>query len=203
MHAQTRRQREVLDFIVRFIESHGYRPSYQVIARHMGVSSRAGIARIVADLEAQGFLQRERIEGHFAITIPENKASASDGSVINWLDTPANGDRSKGEPFTLPKFMLGSYQADDIRALHVSDDGLAEIGICFGDVALVELRSFARDGDIVAAIVRKDDPIVRKFYRSGSHIELSGSGHEGPNIRLVADKVQIVGRFLGLLRPIQ
>jgi SOS-response transcriptional repressor LexA len=72
MFPQTRRQREVLDFIVRYIDSHGYRPSYQVIARHLGLASRAGIARIVSDLEAQGFLKRQRTSGHFAITITHN-----------------------------------------------------------------------------------------------------------------------------------
>ena len=56
MLAPTRRQREILDFITQYIESHGARPSYQLIARHMGVSSKGGIARIVTDLEAQGFL---------------------------------------------------------------------------------------------------------------------------------------------------
>lgn len=205
MHAQTRRQREVLDFIIRYIESHGYRPSYQVIARHMGVSSRAGIARIVGDLESQGFLQRRRIDGHFTITLPKDEVTTASGSVINWLETlnkAKNADHLDRHSFALPGFMLGEHQAEDIRAIPVLDDALADIGIFVGDVALIELRSFARDGDIVAAIVKKGDPILRKFYRSGAEIELCTPDEVEPNICISADKVQIVGKFRGLLRPI-
>jgi repressor LexA len=56
MQPRTRRQKEVLDFIKRYIEKHGYEPSYQQIARHLGVSSKAGIARHIESLENQGFL---------------------------------------------------------------------------------------------------------------------------------------------------
>ncbi|MEO7539253.1 MAG: hypothetical protein ABIV21_04460, partial [Pyrinomonadaceae bacterium] len=88
MHAQTRRQREVLDFIARYIDSHGYRPSYQVIARHMGVNSRAGIARIVHDLETQGLLTRRRENGHFYIDVghPAAQTNGISGTLIEWLN---------------------------------------------------------------------------------------------------------------------
>jgi SOS-response transcriptional repressor LexA len=50
---RTRRQREVLDFIIRYIDNHGYEPSYQLIARELGVSSKAGIAKHIKALEEQ------------------------------------------------------------------------------------------------------------------------------------------------------
>ena len=62
MQTRTRRQKEVLDFITRYIDSHGYEPSYQIIARHIGVSSKAGIAKHIRALEAQGCIAR-RSEG--------------------------------------------------------------------------------------------------------------------------------------------
>src|SRR5436189_481358 len=97
MHAQTRRQGEVLDFIVRYIESHGYRPSYQVIARHMGVRSRAGIARIVNDLETQGLLTRRRENGHFYIDLGKRTGATdtAEGMQIEWLDVPNTVETQK------------------------------------------------------------------------------------------------------------
>ena len=37
----TRRQREVMDFIAGFLQEHGYSPSFQEIARGLGLSSLA------------------------------------------------------------------------------------------------------------------------------------------------------------------
>jgi len=202
MHPQTRRQREVLDFIRRYLESHGYRPSYQVIARHMGVTSRAGIARIVGDLESQGFLERKRLDGHFAITLTEHSGSPADSKLIRWLETPGGGDQNGHDDFQLPEFILGSNDAAQIRAFTVPDDGLSNISICRGDVALIELRPFARDGDVVAAVVESKRAILRRFYRAGSSIELGSENSNTGNIRLPADKVEILGIYKGLIRPL-
>ena len=204
MLAPTRRQREILDFITHYIESHGARPSYQLIARHMGVRSKAGIARIVGDLEAQGFLERRRINGHFAIALAQDEITPASGAVIQWLETPSDEFDSETErhPFALPEFMLGGHDPHSIRAFRVMDATLSGDGISPFDIALVELRSFARDSDIVAAILKKERAVLRKYYRAGAQIELCSSDEDGEIIRLAADKVEIVGIFRGLVRPI-
>ncbi len=204
MLAPTRRQREILDFITQYIESHGARPSYQLIARHMGVRSKAGIARIVADLEAQGFLERRRVNGHFTIALAHDDITPASGEVIHWLETPDEDidDGAGRKPFALPEFMLGGHDAREIRAFRVTDDALAEEGISTFDIALVELRSFARDGDIVAAVLKKERTVLRKYYRAGAQIELCSSDDGGEIIRLAADRVEIMGVFRGLLRPV-
>jgi repressor LexA len=205
MHAQTRRQREVLDFITRYIDSHGYRPSYQVIARHMGVSSRAGIARIVHDLEAQGLLTRRRENGHFYIDLGENVAAAG-GITLEWLDVPTD-NRSRepwlAAPFMVPPFLLGAHSPERVRAFLVPDDAMRGENICEDDVALIELRQFPRDGERVAAVISKASAVLRKYYRSGSNIELHAStGEKDPEvIRLPADQIEVKGVFRGLLRP--
>lgn len=206
MHAQTRRQGEVLDFIVRYIESHGYRPSYQVIARHMGVRSRAGIARIVGDLEAQGLVTRRRENGHFYIDVGKRSAAADSagGTQINWLEIPgrdlAEDDRPVS-PFSLPGFMLGSYEPGTICAFRVTDDAMAGDHIFEDDIALIEVREFARDGQRVVAVFNKTEAVLRKYYRAGSEIELRPGDDNGEVIRVAANRVEIKGVYRGLLRP--
>jgi repressor LexA len=201
MHAQTRRQREVLDFITRYIESHGYRPSYQVIARHMGVSSRAGIGRIVRDLEHQGFLERRRVDGHFAIALTRDNGRHAEGLSIEWLHLPTS-DGVAESPFCVPEFMLGGIDPAAVRALRVRDDAMAECAICRGDIALIELRTFARDGDVVAAIVKKRELMLRKYFRRGAEVELCEADIDGESMWLAADKVEVLGVYKGLLRPL-
>jgi len=207
MHAQTRRQGEVLDFIVRYIESHGYRPSYQVIARHMGVRSRAGIARIVSDLETQGLLTRRRENGHFYIDLGRRNGAGNTASStqIEWLEVPYDTE-NKGDrhdiPFSLPGFMLGSYEPELIRAFRVTDDSMAGENIFEDDIALVEAREFARDGQRIVAVLNKKETVLRKYNRAGADIELRPADDNREIIRIPANRVEIKGIYRGLLRPV-
>ena len=199
MHAQTRRQREVLDLIARYIDSHGYRPSYQTIARLLGLRSRAGIARIVQDLETQGLLTRNHEDGHFSI-----KMNRSDGSVpIQWLDLPETGDGGDApelQPISLPAIALGDYDPAAIRVFQVRDGGMASDHICEGDIAIIELREFTRDGQTVVAVIDKKQTVLRKYYRVGAEIELRADD-DSDVIIVAANHVEIVGVFRGLIRP--
>jgi repressor LexA len=209
MHAQTRRQREVLDFILRHIDSHGHRPSYAVIARHFGLASRAGINRIVIDLESQGLLTRRRENGHFYLEVGSNGGGGMPaGSVqVEWLEIPPGATRLEPyeeRPIVLPEFMLGHHQPSRVRAFRITDDSLAADGIREDDVAIIELRKFVRDGQIVAAIVEGSVAVLRKYYRSGAYIELRPAGEHVPEdiIRLHADHIDIQGIHRTTLRPI-
>src|SRR5215218_3285529 len=115
---RTRRQREVLDFIIRYIDGHGYEPSYQLIARELGVSSKAGIAKHIKALEEQGLLQRRRENGSFKLDVGRSEIIAPSSFQINWLDTPANGSQPEPfqtTPFALPLFILGELSPKAVR----------------------------------------------------------------------------------------
>ena len=207
MHAQTQRQREVFEFITRYIDSHGYRPSYQVIARHTGVRSRSGIGRIVRDLEAQGLLTRRRENGHFYIDVGRSPAegNGSLGALIEWLDVPELRSRLEpwqNEPFIVPAFMLGVHESDRLKAYLIGDNAMNGDNICEGDIGLIEIRQFARDGEPVVAVIDERSSVLRKYYRQGSEIELRASDNSTTPevIRTLADRVEIKGVFRGLLR---
>ena len=210
MHAQTRRQREVLDFILRHIDSHGHRPSYAVIARHFGLASRAGINRIVQDLEGQGLLTRRRENGHFYLDVGTQNGGGSlpaGGITVDWLEVPQDGTRIESyqeRPLVLPEFLLGQHLPSRVRAFRVTDDALASEGIFEDDISIIELRKFVRDGQVVAAIVEGRVAVLRKYYRSGAYIELRPAGEHEPEdvIRLHADHIDIQGLHRTSLRPI-
>ena len=54
----TKRQRDALLFIERFIEARGYSPNFREIARGIGLKSNASIYRIASALEERGFIAR-------------------------------------------------------------------------------------------------------------------------------------------------
>ena len=76
MLPRTQRQKEILDYITRFLERHGYVPSYTQIARQFGVKSRATIAKHIAALERRGLLTREHEDGSFALNVKVEDTSS-------------------------------------------------------------------------------------------------------------------------------
>ncbi len=53
----TKLQKQVLDFIKKFLAENGHSPSYSEIAAFMGVASKGSVHRIVCALSDRGFIQ--------------------------------------------------------------------------------------------------------------------------------------------------
>ena len=56
--AVTRRQKEILDFLESFVARNGYSPSFEEIARGMGLKSLATVHKHITNLEKKGLLDR-------------------------------------------------------------------------------------------------------------------------------------------------
>jgi len=56
--ALTRRQKQVLDFLVGFINRHGYSPSFEEIGESLKLSSLATVHKHLETLEKKGFIRR-------------------------------------------------------------------------------------------------------------------------------------------------
>jgi repressor LexA len=56
--ALTKRQKEVLDFLIGFINRKGYAPSFEEIGHSLDLSSLATVHKHVENLERKGFIRR-------------------------------------------------------------------------------------------------------------------------------------------------
>lgn len=203
MRTRTGRQREIFDFIVRFIDGHGYEPSYQMIARHFGLRSRAGIAKHVDALERQGVLRRRRVNGSFRLEIVERSGELGDLQAVEWL--PADifeRDGVEFPPVSVPGHMLGGYPPENFLALSVPDEAMKTRGIFEDDIAIIEKRGHARDGDCVAVTFGGESAMLRMYFRDGPEIELRAENPDFAPIRVSPDAVTIHGVFRGLLRTL-
>jgi len=203
MQPRTKRQKQVYDYIKQYIESHGYEPSYQLIARHLKVSSKAGVAKHIEALETQGLLERRRENGSFGIDLQPINPILAAVCQIEWLEIPKSDDFAaewEDQPLYVPRFVIGDQTPDRLRAFRVLNDAMFDEHICDGDVALIEKRDYARDGDIVAAITSKRI-VLKQFYRQGAFVELRPANDGYSSIRLPANKIEILGTFRGLIRP--
>ncbi|MDQ3089374.1 MAG: transcriptional repressor LexA [Acidobacteriota bacterium] len=204
MQPRTRRQKEVLDYITRFIENHGFEPSYQQIAMSLGVASKGGIAKHIGQLEKQNFITRRRENGIFKLELRSASSIADFVCEIEWLDVPKNktlAEDWENELLFVPKFLLNNQTPKSLRAFRVPNDAMLEEHICEGDIALIQEKSFARDGEIVVALTQNKRAVLKKFFRNGASVELRPANPQYDSIVLPADKVSVQGILRGILRP--
>jgi repressor LexA len=205
MLPRTQRQKEILDYITHFIERHGYEPSYTQIARHFGVSSKATIAKHIAALERRGLISRRGDDGSFNLAVKVEEMPSDAICEVPLLGRIAAGAPldavEDSEPISIPRFLLGRVRPERVYALRVTGDSMIDEHICDGDIALIENRTEARDGEIVVALIDGARATLKRLFRFGPEVELRPANSQLAPMRLPATRVRVQGIFRGLLRP--
>ncbi|MGI9065079.1 MAG: transcriptional repressor LexA [Pyrinomonadaceae bacterium] len=204
MLPRTERQKDILDYITRFSERNRYEPSYAQIARHFGVKSRATIAKHIAALERRGLITRTHEDGSFALSVKVDDPDAL--CQVKLLGRIAAGTPldvvESDETLSVPRFLLGRVKPERVYALRVKGDSMIDEHICDGDIALIENRTEARDGEIVVALlIEENQATLKKLYRRGTNVELHPANSQLQPLTLPASQVSVQGIFRGLLRP--
>ncbi|MBK8149048.1 MAG: repressor LexA [Acidobacteria bacterium] len=205
MQPRTKRQKEILEYITGFIETRGFKPSYQQIAKHFNLASKAAVAKHIESLEKQGLITRRRENGSFSLELMPKEAATDLVCEIEWLEMPREFltlDDYLDETVLVPIFLLGFYKPEKLNVFLVQNDSMLEESIREGDIAVVERRSFARDGDIVVAIIDNERAVLKRIYRRGAIVELRPANKNYESLKLDADQVEVLAVFRGLLRPL-
>ena len=201
MRPRTKRQRQIFDYIGEFIESHGYDPSYKQIAQHFGMNSKGGIAKHIVALENQGLLVRRREDGRFRLELNPKKSLEEVICRIDWLSFSGTGETQTPDfELFVPKSMTGIYSTNKLRGFIVPDSSMLDAQIREGDIAIIEKREFARDGDCVVAEIPGGRVIMRGFRRSGADIEFVPANKDFERLKFAADEIEILGVYRPLSR---
>jgi repressor LexA len=197
--AVTRRQKEVLDFLTNFVRKNEYSPSYDEIARGLGLKSLATVHKHITNLANKGLLQRGQNRSRsIDVLPPRSRARSTDrlpllGRIAAGLPVEAT---ENAETLSLSD-VVGNREA---FALRVRGDSMRDEHIVDGDYVLVERTNTAREGEIVVALVKGSETTLKRYYIEGKMVRLQPSNSEMDPIYVPIANVSIQGRVLGLLR---
>jgi repressor LexA len=197
--AITRRQREVYDFISRFVAEHGYSPSFEEIGNGLDLNSLATVHKHITNLEKKGLLSRS-----IDLLPPKGRLKQA-MSVNTGVILPLVGRIAAGQPIEAIENPETISLADFVRSkevfvLEVRGDSMQDEAILDGDYVLVEKLKTAHNGDIVVALVDKSDATLKRFYREGDNIRLQPSNATMKPIIVPGASVEVQGRVIGVLR---
>ncbi len=85
-------------------------------------------------------------------------------------------------------------------ALEVKGDSMIEAGIHDGDVVIIRRCDSAENGDIVVALVEKEEATLKRLRKKGSTVALEAANPEFKTRIFGPDQVDIQGRLVGLMR---
>jgi repressor LexA len=206
--ALTRKQKLVLDFIARFVETHGYSPSYQEIADGLELASLATVHKHIQALETKHYLKRGFNQSRSIDLAPkyfQEERKRQEGGLAAF-EIPLMGRIAAGTPVEAiagrDSLNLGEFLSDEnLYALEVRGQSMIEDHICDGDIVLVERGARVTDGDIVVALVGGEETTLKRFYReSDTTARLQPANASMPPIRVALADLQIQGKVLAVLR---
>jgi repressor LexA len=197
--ALTKRQRQILDYLERFIAQHGYSPSLQEIGENFGLSSVATVHKHVQHLVDKGLVRKSWNRSRSVELISD---PGRDGASLPLLGTVAAGAPIEAievdESIAVPPEMIGTLGESFV--LQVRGNSMIEEQIRDGDYVVVESRPVARDGETVVALIRGEDATLKKLYRNGSTVRLVPANAAMQPIEVPAEEVEVRGVVRGLLR---
>ncbi len=203
--ALTKRQKQVMDFLARFMQENGYSPSYEEIARGLGLASLATVHKHITALEAKNYLTRGFNQSR-SLDLAPRYAQEVRRHAAAPIEVPLRGSIAAGAPVESPE-QHGTLSFADFAgnpgtfALRVRGDSMIEDHICDGDLILLDRPDEVRDGDIVVALVSGAETTLKRLYREpGGHIRLQPANAALSPIVVPESEVQIQGRLLAVLR---
>lgn len=212
--ALTPRQKEVLDFLVRFNEEHGYSPSFEEIADGVGLASLATVHKHITALEQKGYLRRRFNESRSIEVSSEYRVQERErlkvvhppARLTSGVEVPLLGRIAAGTPVEAAVNPETLNFADfagssDTFALEVRGDSMIEDHILSGDYVLIQRTETARDGEIVVALVDGAETTLKRIYHEADgRIRLQPANASMAPIYAAAPQVQVQGRVLAVLR---
>ncbi len=202
----TKRQKEVLDFLVSFVNKQGYSPSFEEIAKALRLTSLATVHKHIGTLERKGFIRRGYNQSR-SIEVTQLPKSVREQVIERHsVELPLLGRIAAGRPLEAVEehetFSLGEFaRGGNSFVLQVKGNSMVEDHILNGDFVVVEQTQVANAGEIVVALVGGDDATLKRFYREpGGKIRLQPANSEMEAIIVPASDVKIQGRVIGVLR---
>ena len=202
----TGRQQEIWDFLVDYVDRHGYPPTVREIGEAVGLASPSTVHAHLANLERAGLLRRDPTKPRALELVGREKAA--EASVAALPKLPLLGQIAAGGPLlaeeniedqiAVPETLRGDF------LLRVKGDSMIGAGILEGDLVIVRRAQEARDGEIVVALAgddeSADEATVKTFYREAGRIRLQPENDALEPI--FARHVQILGKVVGVFREL-
>lgn len=187
-------QRKIYEFLVKR-STDGVPPSVREIGAAVGLRSTSSVQSNLDALEAAGYIQRDPLL---------KRSIRIMGQADNVTQVPILGTVTAGAPILAVEQIEGYFpytgtvtRDKPLFALHVRGESMIQAGILDGDLVIAEKTPFARNGEIVIAMV-DDEATCKTFYKENGYFRLQPENDTYEPI--IVDDCSILGKVVAVMR---
>ena len=190
MPRTSNKREQILEFLTRFVNEHGYAPTVREICAAVGLQSTATVHYHLNALREDGLISMDEMKKR-AISLPDSHRADR---------IPIVGVVTAGVPILATENIEGYLPWDGepgCFVLRVRGDSMIGAGILDGDKVVVRPQPDAENGQIVVALL-DDSATVKRLKKTGRDIWLMP---ENPAYEPIwGNHASILGRVKGLIR---
>ena len=208
------RQQQILDFVHDYHADRSYMPSVRDIQAACDISSTSVVDYNLRILEREGMLRRSP-----DISRGIELVGAEPEHTFELVEIPVIGAIAAGAPIPVPEADswrsegfetialppdLTPRNADELYALRVKGYSMIDALITDGDIVILRPASEARNGEMVAAwLPLEEEATLKRFYLEGNTVRLQPENTQMEPIIVPADRVQVHGKVVGVVRRME
>ncbi len=196
MPTLTPKQKQILDYIKKYIKKRGVSPTFEEISNHTR-KAFSTVHEHVSELIEKGFLVKNNNSSR---GIELNKQS-------EMVKIPLLGTIAAGQPIeAVQEKEVIAIQKEKLSptgnfyALRVTGNSMIEENINDGDYVLVRQQTTAENGQKVVALLNNNEATLKKFYHEHKQIRLQPANKTLQPIMVRPSDLQIQGVVIDILK---
>lgn len=193
----TKRKKQVLEYVKRYIAKHDYAPSLEEIKKHLRLSSVSTAHYHIQALQDMGYLQKGFNQPRTLDVFSKQKLVQIPilGTIAAGLPIEAIEDK---ELIAIPQSKTKLNQ--DLFALRVSGESMIEENIDNGDIVVVKKSPTADNGQKVVALIDNYEVTLKKIYREKNKIRLEPANPQFKPILIDPKNLKIQGVVVDVIK---
>ncbi|MEP0761725.1 MAG: transcriptional repressor LexA [Chloroflexota bacterium] len=223
-HTLSERQKRILKFIENFLAEHGYPPTIRDIGEAVDIASTSVVNYNLNKLVDRGYIKRDPkvSRGLWLATQepPAKELAVGYADPASLIQIPLVGKIAASAPVPIPgedfgyyydtddlievpQSMIGAAHREDLFALRVTGDSMIDAMVADGDIIILKRQNVAHNGDMVAVwLTERGETTLKKYFHEGKKVRLQPANPLMDPIYVDADKVNVQGRVLAILRAL-
>lgn len=201
----TRKQQQVLDFLLNSQEQFSAPPTLEELCRAMGLKSRGSLHKHIQGLIEAGLVETPNRKQR-GVRLTELALAEHEHCTSGACELPLVGTIAAGKPIEAIEDITHMQIPEQLKTdktcyiLQVKGDSMIDDGIFPGDWVIVEQRSHARNGEIVVALIDKAEATLKHIEQYPHETVLIPANQEMQPMRYAPERVEIQGVLVGQMR---
>lgn len=203
MNVLTRRQREIFNYLRDNADTFAYPPSLDELCERLGMASRGSLYKHIIALINAGLVEpfTGNKQGGIRLTVEilQENIEYQEG-------LPFVGSIAAGKPIEALATLSYMTVPDALKTdkpcfvLQVKGDSMIDAGIYDGDWVVIEQRDYAKNGEIVVALIESSEATLKYIEQTPEKIALIPANTSMSAFSYHPEQVQIQGVLVGQMR---